>query len=130
MNAQGNLAMTDENTKHALLEKAQRFFKEYYASCFWHWKPDLTITESMIPIVIKNLCTHGGRHGMLAAAELQEFKAGYEFDWLERRDFHHRAQIRHGVETLKMEWCQDSPFRFFPVQVDPEFSSSRFRNFY
>ena len=47
--------------------------------------------------------------------------AGFEVDWLERRDFHHRAQIRRGAESLKMEWCQDSTFRFFPVQADPEF---------
>ena len=30
-------------------------FKQYYASCFWHMKPDLPITEAMLPIIIKGL---------------------------------------------------------------------------
>ena len=64
--------MADDQKASATLEQAQRLFKQYYASCFWHWKPDLVITESMIPAVVKELCAHGGRAGMLAAAKLQE----------------------------------------------------------
>ena len=64
--------MTDKLKKHTLLETAQELYKDYYTSCFWHWKPDLVITESMIPMVIKNLCTYGGRKGMLDAAKLQQ----------------------------------------------------------
>lgn len=64
--------MADDAKKREILEQAQRLFREYYSSCFWHWKPDLTITEAMIPLLIKNLCAYGGRQGMLAAAKLQE----------------------------------------------------------
>jgi hypothetical protein len=53
------------------LELAQALFKEFYASCFWHWQPDLVITEEMIPELVKELCAYGGRKGMQAAATLQ-----------------------------------------------------------
>jgi hypothetical protein len=52
------------------LELANRLFREYYAACFWHLKPDLRITEEMMPIVVKGLRSHGGRAGALAAARL------------------------------------------------------------
>jgi len=54
----------------ARLQLANRLFREYYTACFWHLKPDLTITEETLPLVIKGLRTHGGRAGMLATAEL------------------------------------------------------------
>jgi len=60
----------DEKNK-VRVELARQLFKEYYASCFWHWKPDLLITEATIPALVKELCAHGGRKGMLAAAKLQ-----------------------------------------------------------
>jgi hypothetical protein len=31
-----------------------------------------------------------------------------------------RALIRRGGQETKIEWVQDSPFRFFPVEPDPE----------
>jgi hypothetical protein len=68
--------MLHEEKTHSRVELAQRIFKEFYASCFWHWKPDLKITEAMIPAVVKELCAHGGRKGMLAAARLQETEEG------------------------------------------------------
>jgi hypothetical protein len=52
------------------LELAQQFFKEYYASCFWHLRPDLIVTEEMLPIIIKGLRTYGGIRGVQAAALL------------------------------------------------------------
>ncbi len=52
------------------LELAQQFFKEYYASCFWHLRPDLVVTEAMLPIIIRGLRTHGGKKGVQAAALL------------------------------------------------------------
>jgi hypothetical protein len=64
--------MLHEEKTRSRIELAQKLFQEYYASCFWHWKRDLMITESMIPAVVKELCAHGGRAGMLAAAGLQE----------------------------------------------------------
>ncbi|HMC66942.1 MAG TPA: hypothetical protein VKI65_18540 [Gemmataceae bacterium] len=52
------------------IELANQLFREFYAACFWHMKPDLVITEAMIPIIVKGLRTHGGRTGMSAAAQL------------------------------------------------------------
>lgn len=52
------------------LELARQFFREFYALCFWHAKPDLVITEAMIPWVAKELRRHGGRRGLLAAEDL------------------------------------------------------------
>ena len=54
------------------IELARQLFREYYARCFWHLKPDLVVNESTLPIIIKGLCAHGGRSGMLAAARLQD----------------------------------------------------------
>ena len=53
------------------LALAQELYRQYYASCFWHMKPDLTVTETMIPLIARGLCAHGGRSGMLAAAKLR-----------------------------------------------------------
>jgi hypothetical protein len=58
------------------VELAQKLFEEYFATCFWHWKPDLRITEAMIPAVVKELCAHGGGKGMLAASQLQRTEEG------------------------------------------------------
>jgi hypothetical protein len=52
------------------LELAQRLFQEFYCQCFWHYRPDLPITEARIPLVVKGLRAHGGRKGLLAAAQL------------------------------------------------------------
>jgi len=58
------------------VELAQQLFEEFFATCFWHWKRDLRITEPMIPAVVKELCAHGGRKGMLAASKLQRTEEG------------------------------------------------------
>ncbi len=50
------------------------------------------------------------------AATLRQ--AGYEFTWLLRTPTFHRAMVTAGGEQLKLEWAQDSVFRFFPVQQD------------
>jgi hypothetical protein len=57
-------------TLEARLELANRLYHECYASCFWHYRPDLVITEESIPLVVKGLRCHGGRQGLLAAAKL------------------------------------------------------------
>ena len=44
--------------------------------------------------------------------------AGYEFYWLLRTPSFHQAIISMAGEQLKIEWAQDSAFRFFPVQED------------
>jgi hypothetical protein len=46
---------------------------------------------------------------------------GYDVQWLLREGNMHRAHIKRGAETLKLKWCHDSAFRFFPVQPDAEF---------
>jgi hypothetical protein len=52
------------------LELAARLFREYYSSCFWHYRPDLPISQDTIPLVIQGLRHHGGRQRLLAAARL------------------------------------------------------------
>ena len=52
------------------LELANQLFREFYTACFWHMKRDLTVTEEMIPLIVKGLRTHGARRGMMAAARL------------------------------------------------------------
>lgn len=69
--ARGYLMLHEEKTR-SRVELAQRLFKEYYASCFWHFKRDLVITESMIPMIVRGLCASGGLRGMAAAAQLQK----------------------------------------------------------
>jgi len=44
--------------------------------------------------------------------------AGYGFAWLLRMPTFHRAVVTVNEEQLKIEWAQDSAFRFFPVQED------------
>ncbi len=56
----------------AKLRLAQSLFREFYARCFWHMKPDLIVSEPTLPLIIKGLRTHGGRRGVLAAAKLLE----------------------------------------------------------
>lgn len=44
--------------------------------------------------------------------------AGYEFTWQLRTPSFYRAVVTAEGQQLKMEWAQDSAFRFFPVQAD------------
>lgn len=45
-------------------------------------------------------------------------QAGYAFSWLLRTTTFHRAVVTVRQEQLKLEWAQDSAFRFFPIQRD------------
>jgi hypothetical protein len=54
------------------VDLANRLFREFYTTCFWHLKPDLVVTEALLPLIVKGLRTHGGRRGLLAAARLLE----------------------------------------------------------
>jgi hypothetical protein len=45
-------------------------------------------------------------------------EAGYGFSWLQRLPFFCRAVVTSGPLQLKIEWAQDSAFRFFPLQQD------------
>ncbi len=44
--------------------------------------------------------------------------AGYGFEWLLRTPSFFRAVVLKDEQQLKLEWAQDSAFRFFPVQAD------------
>jgi hypothetical protein len=44
--------------------------------------------------------------------------AGYSFSWLQHTPFFCRAVVTVKNRQLKMEWAQDSAFRFFPLQQD------------
>jgi hypothetical protein len=52
------------------LELANRLYREYHTRCFWHMKPDLVVSEAILPAIILGLRTHGGKEGALAAARL------------------------------------------------------------
>jgi len=64
--------MNDDSPPTEILERAQELFKQNYARCFWHLKPDLIVTQDDLPIIIKGLRAHGGRSGFLAAAMLEK----------------------------------------------------------
>ncbi|MDY0149002.1 MAG: hypothetical protein RBT03_02815 [Kiritimatiellia bacterium] len=46
--------------------------------------------------------------------------AGYEFVWHLRKPTFYRAVVTRNKRQLKLEWAQDSAFRFFPVQQDAQ----------
>ena len=47
--------------------------------------------------------------------------AGYDLSWLLRTPTFQRAVVRVDRQALKIEWAQDSAFRFYPVQADEQF---------
>jgi hypothetical protein len=60
-----------------------------------------------------------------ANADAEELtKRGYSVEWQLRQPGFYRAQAHRGADSLKLEWCSDSAFRFFPVQPDPDFGYS------
>ena len=46
--------------------------------------------------------------------------AGFELTWLLRAPAFFRAVLSREGEQLRIEWAQDSAFRFFPVEKDDE----------
>ena len=54
------------------IELAQQLYREYRGTCFWHCKPDLIITEELIPFVVRGLRENGGRKGFIAASALRQ----------------------------------------------------------
>lgn len=52
------------------LELARRAFKDFYAQCFWSYRPDAQIDEKDIPWVIRELRYYGGAMGYQAVAEI------------------------------------------------------------
>lgn len=45
---------------------------------------------------------------------------GYGIEWVDEQETYRRAVVSQGEAKTKIEWAYDSPFRFFPVQPDPE----------
>ena len=60
----------DAQARQRRLELARRAFREFYAQCFWSYRPDAEMTEEKIPFVIRGLREHGGLAGYRVAAEL------------------------------------------------------------
>ena len=58
------------NTIENRLERARRVYREYFTLCFWHWRPDLDVTEAMIPAIIKGLRANGNRQAFVEAEHL------------------------------------------------------------
>ena len=46
---------------------------------------------------------------------------GYSIQWDEAYDTLRRASVSKDGRSTKIDWACDSPFRFFPVQADPDF---------
>ncbi|WP_422930125.1 hypothetical protein [Singulisphaera sp. PoT] len=53
-------------------------------------------------------------------AKFLEF-LGYSVEWKIRHDGVHRAQISKGEDSIRLDWVNDTAFRFFPVQKDEDF---------
>jgi hypothetical protein len=52
------------------VREARRAYRTYYASCFWSYRPDLTITRDDVAWVAEQLRKHGDRAAWLMAAKL------------------------------------------------------------
>jgi hypothetical protein len=48
-------------------------------------------------------------------------QAGYTVQWVHRHEGHFRAIVTRGDDSMRLDWTNDSAFRFFPVQKDPDF---------
>lgn len=46
---------------------------------------------------------------------------GLKVSWQRRERAFYQALVSRGEETTKLEWVQDSDFRFYPAQRDPDF---------
>jgi hypothetical protein len=61
---------TGTESSQCRLDLARKAFKDFYAQCFWSYRPDTQITEDKISFVIRGLREHGGLAGYRIAAEL------------------------------------------------------------
>ena len=60
----------DAEVRRRRLELARQAFKDFYAQCFWSYRPDAEITEEDIPWVVRELRHNGGHRGYRVVAEL------------------------------------------------------------
>jgi hypothetical protein len=57
-----------------------------------------------------------------AAVDAQRLvAAGFNVDWILREPTLVRAAVTRGEDRVRVDWSQDSAFRFFPAVVDPLF---------
>jgi hypothetical protein len=54
------------------VREARRAFRRFHASCFWSYRPDLTISEADVPWVAEQLMKHGNREAWLISSSLLE----------------------------------------------------------
>lgn len=59
-----------DEVRRQRIELARQAFKQFYAQCFWSYRPDAEIDEEDIPWVIRELRYYGGHAGYKVAAEL------------------------------------------------------------
>jgi hypothetical protein len=52
------------------VREARRAFRRFRTSCFWSYRPDLTITLGDLPWVVEQLRKHGNREAWQVAARL------------------------------------------------------------
>jgi hypothetical protein len=60
----------DAEARRRRLELARQAFKDFYAQCFWSYRPDAEITEEDIPWVVRELRHNGGHQGYRVVAEI------------------------------------------------------------
>ena len=52
------------------VREARRAFRGFHGSCFWSYRPDLTITREDVPWVAEQLMRHGNRAAWYIGARL------------------------------------------------------------
>jgi hypothetical protein len=62
----------DSDTARAMVRvrEARRAFRRFRATCFWSYRPDLTITAADVPWVAEQLMKHGNRAAWRVGAKL------------------------------------------------------------
>jgi len=48
-------------------------------------------------------------------------EAGYSIEWMQRSLGFHRAVVSRENESLRLDWAEETAFRFFPAIVDQDF---------
>ncbi len=67
---------------------------------------------------------HDVQDGVIVAAEADAAvlsATGYHFAWQLRSPMLHRALVSRDDQEMRLDWCFDSAFRFFPIQPDSDF---------
>ena len=62
----------DADTARSMVRvrEARRAFRRFRTSCFWSYRPDLTITADDVPRVAEQLMKHGNREAWRVGARL------------------------------------------------------------